>query len=106
MPKYLLQINYVNEGIKGLLKDGGTTRRAAADRAAASVGGTLEAMYYAFGDTDCFVVAEVPDQASAVALSLTLKASGAVTVRTTPLMAVEDIDAATKKSPSYQPPGR
>lgn len=106
MPRYLLQINYINQGVRGLLHEGGTVRRAAADRAAASVGGTVESMYYAFGDPDCFVVAEMPDQASAVALSLTLKASGAVTVRTTPLMSVEDMDAATKKSPTYQPPGQ
>ena len=32
VPKYLLQANYLGDGIKGLLKEGGTNRRAAARR--------------------------------------------------------------------------
>ncbi len=106
MPRYLLQANYVGEGIKGLLKEGGTSRRAAAEKAVKSVGGTMEAFYYAFGDTDVFVVAEVPDQVSMAALALTISASGAVTTKTTVLMTAEEVDAATKKTPSYRAPGQ
>lgn len=32
MPKYLAQCNYVDEGVKGLLKEGGTNRRAAVEK--------------------------------------------------------------------------
>lgn len=106
MPKYLFHVNYVGEGIKGLLKEGGTKRRAAADQAFASVGGSIESMYYAFGDTDLFVIGDMPDQASTVALALTLNASGALTVRTTPLMTMDDMDEASKKSPAYRAPGQ
>jgi uncharacterized protein with GYD domain len=106
MPKFLMEVSYTTEGAKGLLKDGGTKRRAAAKAAAESVGGTLESMYYAFGKNDAVLIADFPDTAAAAALAITLAASGAVTNRTTPLLSVEDIDAATKKSPSYTPPGR
>ena len=106
MPRYLLQANYVGEGIKGLLKEGGTSRRAAAENAIKSVGGTMEAFYFAFGETDAFVIAEVPDQVSMAALALTISASGAVATRTTVLMTAEEVDAATKKTPSYRAPGQ
>jgi uncharacterized protein with GYD domain len=106
MPKYLLQANYVGDGVKGLLKEGGTSRRAAAEKAIQSVGGTMEAFYYAFGETDAFVVADVPDQVTMAALALTISASGAVTARTTVLMTAEEVDAAAKKTPAYRAPGR
>jgi len=106
MPKYLLEANYVGDGVKGLLKEGGTSRRAAAEKAVKSVGGTMEAFYYAFGETDAYVVAEVPDQVSMAALALTISASGAVTTKTTVLMTAEELDAATRKTPSYRAPGQ
>ncbi len=64
MAKYLIQANYVGEGIKGLLKEGGSSRRAAVEKLAESLGGTIEAYYYAFGDTDLFVIADMPDNVS------------------------------------------
>ena len=106
MPKYLLEVNYVGEGVKGLLKDGGTARRAAAKKAVKSMGGTMEAFYFAFGDTDAFVIVDVPDQVSATALALTVSASGLVTARTTVLVTAEEMDEAAKKTPSYRPPGQ
>src|SRR5688572_8532063 len=65
MPKFLIEVSYTAEGARGLLKDGGTKRLAAAKALVASVGGTLEAMYYAFGDTDAVVIVDAPDAASA-----------------------------------------
>ena len=106
MPRYLLQANYVGEGIKGLLKEGGTSRRAAAEKAIKSLGGTMESFYYAFGETDAYVVAELPDQVSMAALALTISATGAVTTRTTVLMTPEELDAASKKTPAYRAPGQ
>ena len=106
MPMYLVQVNYVGEGIKGLVKDGGTRRRGAAEKLIKSLGGTMEAFYYAFGETDVFVIAELPDNASMAALGLTLGASGAVTSKTTVLMTPKEVDAAVKKKPTYRPPGQ
>jgi uncharacterized protein with GYD domain len=106
MPKYLIQANYVGEGIKGLLKDGGTGRRAAVEKLFSSAGGKMEAFYYAFGDTDLFIIADLPDNVSAAALSLTVNAVGAAAVRITVLLTPEEIDAAAKKTPNYRPPGQ
>jgi Uncharacterized conserved protein len=106
MPKYLIQANYVGEGVKGLLKEGGTSRRVAAEKLVESAGGTLEAFYYAFGETDVYLILDVPDNASAAAVALTVGASGAVTLKTTVLMTPEEVDVATKKAPSYRPPGQ
>jgi len=106
MPKYLVQANYVGEGIKGLLKEGGSSRRAAVEKLFGSLGGKVEAFYYAFGDTDLFVIADAPDNVTAAALSLTVNAAGAATAKVTVLLTPEEIDAAAKKSPSYRPPGQ
>lgn len=106
MPKYLIQANYVGEGIKGLLKEGGSSRRTTVDQLFGSAGGTIEAFYYAFGDTDVFIIADVPDNVTAAALSLIVNATGAVTAKVTVLLTAEEIDAATKKTPSYRPPGQ
>jgi uncharacterized protein with GYD domain len=106
MPKYLLQVSYTAEGAKGVLKDGGSKRRAAAKAVVESVGGKLESMYFAFGKTDVFCVAEMPDAATMAAAALALGASGSVTCTTTALLSAEELDQAAKKSVSYTPPGR
>jgi uncharacterized protein with GYD domain len=106
MPKYLLGVSYTAEGAKGLLKDGGSRRRQIAQGAIESLGGRIEAFYFAFGEHDVLVIAELPDAAAAASASITLAASGGVTTRTTVLLTPEEIDAAVKKSPSYTPPGR
>lgn len=106
MPKYLWQASYNAEGTKGLLKDGGTRRRAVAEEAVKAVGGKLEAFYYAFGETDAFVIADIPDNVSVAAASMAVNASGAVVIKTTVLLTPEEIDAAAKKGVSYRPPGQ
>lgn len=105
MPKYLVQASYSAEGVKGLLKDGGSKRRAAAEAAIKGLGGKLEAFYFAFGDTDVFALADAPDNISAAAVSLAVSASGAVHAKITVLLTPEEMDEATKKSVSYRPPG-
>jgi uncharacterized protein with GYD domain len=104
MAKYLFEGNYVGDGVKGLMNEGGTARRKAAAAAMESVGGTLDCLYYAFGDTDIYGIADLPDVASAAAVSLLINASGVVEVRLTPLLDVSDLDAAAQKTPSYTPP--
>ena len=106
MPKYLLSVSYTSEGVKGLLKDGGSKRKAAAQSLIQSVGGKLESLYFAFGSNDVLAIVDMPDSTSAAAASLALGASGAVTSTTTVLLTPEEIDQASKKSASYTPPGR
>lgn len=106
MAKYMLRVKYTADGAKGLMKDGGSARRSVAQKLAESVGGRIESFHFAFGDTDAFVVAELPDASSAAAIALTVSASGGATVHTTVLMTPEEVDAAAKKSPQYSAPGR
>ncbi len=106
MSKYLFEANYVGDGIKGLMREGGTKRRDALAEALKSVGGTLECFYYAFGEIDVLGVFEVPGDADAAALSLMINSTGTVDVRLKPLMTPEDIDQAAKKTPSYRAPGQ
>ena len=106
MPKYLLQASYTTEGLKGLLKEGGSKRRAAVEETIKGLGGKLEAFYYAFGKHDAFVIVDLPDQVSATAAALVVNASGAAHVRTTVLITPEEVDQATKKTVHYRPPGQ
>ena len=106
MPKYLIQASYTVEGTKGVLKDGGTKRRTAVSVLMKQLGGRVEAFYYAFGDTDVYVIAEAPDNVTAAAVSLAITASGAGSLKTTLLLSPEEIDQAAKKTVTYRPPGR
>jgi uncharacterized protein with GYD domain len=66
----------------------------------------LESFYYAFGDTDVYLVVDFPDVTSALALSALVNASGATTLKMVPLMTAEDMDAAIRKNPQYRAPGK
>src|SRR5262245_35949603 len=101
MAKYLIRANYSSEGSKGLLKEGGTKRKAAIEKAIKSSGAKLDAMYYALGDDDLFLVVDAPDNATIAALSIAVASGAAIKLRTTPLLTVAEIDAAVKKNVSY-----
>ena len=105
MPKYLLEVHYTQAGVHALLEKGGTVRKNAASAVVKSVGGKLEAFYFAFGDVDAYAIADIPDAESAAALALTISASGAVTVKTVALLTPAEIDAAAEKKVTYRPPG-
>ena len=105
MAKFLIQGSYTAEGAKGLIKEGGTGRRAAVEKALAGLGGKLESFYYTYGANDVTLICDIPDAVSGLALSLTVNASGAVRISTTPLLTVEDVDAACKKVVSFRPAG-
>ncbi len=105
MAKFLLKASYTTEGVKGFMKDGGTGRKAAVQKTVESVGGTMECFYFSFGDADVYVVVDLPDGTSAAALSLAVNSAGTVQLQTVPLLTPEELDAATKKSVEYRPPG-
>lgn len=106
MPKYLVRASYTTEGVKGLLKDGGSKRVQVVRDIAKSAGATLESMYFALGEDDVYITIDAPDNATLAAISMVTNATGAVKVRTTVLLTPQEMDAATKKSVSYTPPGR
>jgi uncharacterized protein with GYD domain len=106
MSKYLLQVSYTSDGAKGVLKDGGSKRRAAASTLIESLGGKIDCFYFAFGETDVVAIVDMPDGASVAAASLAVNSTGAATGRVTVLLTPEEIDQAARKSASYAPPGR
>jgi uncharacterized protein with GYD domain len=106
VPKYLYQASYTTEGLRGLIKDGGTKRRAVAQKGVASVGGRLEAYYFAFGENDVIGIVDAPDNVSVAALSLAVSAAGAFNLKTTVLLTPEEMDQATKKTVTYTAPGQ
>src|SRR5207247_4585176 len=105
MAKYLITASYTAEGATGVLKEGGTKRRQAAEQAIKSAGGKLEAFYFAFGENDAYVVIDAPDHASVVGAAVAINASGAVHAKTVVLLTPEEVDQAMKKSVTYRAPG-
>jgi uncharacterized protein with GYD domain len=105
MAKYLVQGSYTVEGIKGVLKEGGTGRREAVSTALKALGGKVESIYYAFGDTDVYVIIDAPDNVTVAALAMGIAATGTIALKTTVLLTVEEIDQASKKTLSYRPAG-
>jgi uncharacterized protein with GYD domain len=105
MLKYLVEASYLDEGIKGLLKEGGSGRRAAVDELFSSLGGRLEAFYFAFGDEDVFIIGDLPDNSAAAALAIRVHAAGAAKCRMTMLITPQEVDEAVRKTGTYRPPG-
>jgi uncharacterized protein with GYD domain len=106
MSKYLVIASYSPEGIKGVLKSGGTARSDAVREAAQSLGGTLESFYFAFGDDDAFVVVDMPDNVAAAAIAMAVSATGLAAARVVVLLTPAEVDEAAKRQVAYTPPGK
>jgi len=106
MPKYLIQGSYSDHGLKGVLEEGGSKRREAAEESIKGLGGRIEAFYYAFGKDDFVIIVDLPSNVDASALSLTANASGTLKSRITVLITPEEVDQATKKTVKFRPPGK
>ena len=106
MAKYLITASYTAEGVKGVLKGGGTARVDAVRKMVEGLGGKLETFYFAFGSDDVFAIADLPDNAAAAAIGLAVSASGLTAARTTVLLTPGEIDEAAKRQVDYTPPGK
>jgi len=106
MAKYMICSTYTEDGLKGLIKDGGTKRVAATKQAVESLGGKLEAFYFAYGDNDAYFIVDQPDNVNVIAGILLANASGAVKLKTIPLITPEEVDKAVKKTMDWRPPGQ
>ena len=106
MPKFLFEAHYTPDGAKGLIKDGGSARRTAIDKAVTALGGRMEMFYFAFGGVDAYVVVDLPDNVTAAAMALAVNQSGLASTRTVVLMTPEEADAAARKTPTYRGPGQ
>jgi uncharacterized protein with GYD domain len=105
VPKFLFEASYTLEGIKGVQSAGGSARRDAVAQVASSVGGQLESFHFAFGESDAYVIVDLPDNESAAAVALAVNAAGGATVKTVVLLTPEEVDAAAQRSVDYRTPG-
>ena len=105
MGHYLFRASYTQEGLQGLLKEGAKSRVKALTESVESVGGKLEAMYWSFGDEDVVLLADLPDNSAAAALSTRVAAAGVAGVSTTVLLSAAEVDKARKMKATYRPPG-
>ena len=108
MPKYLIHGAYTLEGLKGLIKEGGSSRRAHFKENVGNLGGQVEAFYFAFGGDDIYAIVDLPDNIGSAAISLAIGTGGGFRAGTIVLLTPEEIDLATKKvtSVKYRPPGQ
>ena len=105
MPKYLFQATYTPAGEEGLRSKGGSDRRDAVEEMVKGVGGTLECLYFEFGERDVFTIVDLPDDEAAAAVSLIVNSAGGANVKTTVLLTPEQVDEASQRAVSYRPPG-
>jgi uncharacterized protein with GYD domain len=105
MPKYLFVASYRPEGAKGVIDKGGTARREAITELASGLGGSVESFYFSWGEGDVYTVIDLPDDAAAAAVSMTVNADGRTGLKTLPLIEPETIDEAATRTAQYRPPG-
>jgi uncharacterized protein with GYD domain len=105
MPKFMISASYTIDGLRGLRTDGGSGRLDASRKAIDSVGGHLDAMYFAFGEQDAFILCDLPDNKAAAAVSLMVGAAGGVNTKTVVLLTPEEVDRATVETVDYRAPG-
>jgi uncharacterized protein with GYD domain len=106
MAKFLFEAKYTADGAKGIIKEGGSARKAAIEKSVVALGGRLESFYFAFGDVDAYVIVDLPDNTTAAAMALAVGQSGLASTKTVVLLTTEEADAATKKPVNYRGPGR
>ena len=105
MGKYLYRLQYTRAGLDGTVKEGFAKREAYFRKSVDGLGGTTEAAYWAYGDTDVFIVVDLPGQDKATGLALSLAETGSFRVTTTTLLTAAEMDAAAKHMPSYRAAG-
>ncbi len=105
MPKYLITANYTATGLEGVRAAGAKARVDAVSSMLEAVGGHLDSFHFAFGDTDVFAIADVPDDEAAAAIAIAINSSEAVSIQTTKLLTADQIDEALRRTVNYRPPG-
>jgi uncharacterized protein with GYD domain len=103
--KYLFYGSYTQEGFKGIVEEGGSKRIEAAKKSLGSVGGSLEAFYFSFGENDFYIIVDLPDNVTTTAVTLAGNVSGTFSIKGVPLLTADELDQAVKKSVDFRPPG-
>jgi uncharacterized protein with GYD domain len=104
--RYMVIGSYATNGVRGLLKGGGTARAHAVSDAVQGLGGRLVSFDFAFGEADVYALVELPDNVAAATLGLAVSASGLVRTRTVVLLTPAEIDEAARGSVGYVGPGQ
>ena len=98
MPHYLVQVAYSREGWEALVKQP-QDRIEAVRPSIERVGGSIRDAYFAFGDYDVVLIAELPDNVSAAAIAMAFAGGGACkAVHTTPLLTSAEAVEAMRKA--------
>jgi len=105
MARYLFEVSYTVEGLKGVIAAGATSRVKVVQNMAANLGGSMVTFDFAFGGTDVYTICDLPDDEAAAAVGLTVGASGAVSkIHTVKLLSPEQVEAAATRNAGYVPP--
>jgi uncharacterized protein with GYD domain len=101
----MFKVSYSKEGMQGVIREGAANRKTFIEKMAAEMGGSISSFDFAFGDTDAYVIAEMPDQITAAAVATAVAASGAASIETVVLLSADDVDRAIGKHAPYRAPG-
>jgi uncharacterized protein with GYD domain len=105
MARFMFKVSYSKEGMQGVIKEGAANRKTFIEKMAAEMGGSISSFDFAFGDTDAYVISEMPDQINAAAVATAVAASGAGSIETVVLLSADDVDRAIAKHAPYRAPG-
>jgi len=105
MPRFLITASYTQDGARGVMTAGGSSRRDAVASAAESAGGTLVSFDFAFGPADAYVIVDLPDLEAAASIAMAVNSAGGATTNTVVLLTPEQIDEAGRRSVGYRAPG-
>jgi uncharacterized protein with GYD domain len=105
MPKYLIVATYSADGMKGVIREGGTGRRSTIADIVKNLDGSLEAFYYAFGENDVYSIVDLPDNVTAAAMAMHITAAGMSRCDVTVLLTPEEIDKSARTKMWFRPPG-
>ena len=105
MAKYLYKVSYSADGLRGVMKEGAASRASFIEKLVANIGGQMEAFYFAFGDADVYVIADLPDDTTAAAVAMAVASSGVGSIETVKLLTPDQVDAARGIDTGYKPPG-
>jgi uncharacterized protein with GYD domain len=104
MPKYLFKVSYSAEAFRGLMKEGAANRAGFIEKLTANLGGQMEGFYFAFGPTDVFAFADLPNDTTAAALAMAVGAAG-IGIETVKLLTPAEADEARAIDTGYRAPG-
>ena len=105
MARFMFKVSYSQQGMQGVMKEGAANRRTFIEKMAAEMGGSITSFDFAFGATDVYAIAEMPDEITAAAVATAVGASGTGSIETVVLLSAEDLDRAIAKNVPYRAPG-